>query len=569
MGELRKLPVILTLLFPLVFGGCDIPFNLSLDEFTAYQTSTALGSSWEVRSFSSLGPASGVTIIPPATGQAPESVIAVALINPQAYPLNLELVNSAQAWGGAAFRVEQESALVALIRITGARMGDEFRFTLRLRTTDGLRSFPDYSLPLIRCNTLLELSGAELQEAAGRRLTANWIMPSVKEHLGLNSVTLEFQEENGSIIRETYGWDEANVAGPLTGGPDISGRNFSFDPETGAARIDFPMNQGVGRSPPVLYYFFRVRAGDLDGFTAETLTPGFDTETPEISGNAYLGDLSVNGVLEPDFLWTTLDYSARLDPAAQAAEISGTATAGSSVTYRRDGGAAISLGLATEAPFAFELPALSFGVTALEIQVISPNGADSKTYTIALQRPPAVPNVTLTVGAGQIKASWPPVAGASAYEVYYSATNNLAAALKWEETAVTESTITGLPVPSDWYMWVRALAGTVIGDFSPSAFGRILIGQISITISGAGDENISGMPAGGITISRVGDGEINAAIGGGYSSVAWYVDAIARGSSASITVRARDFAAGYLTLTVLVFKDGVPYTNRIAFAVAT
>jgi hypothetical protein len=92
-------------------------------------------------------------------------------------------------------------------------------------------------------------------------------------------------------------------------------------------------------------------------------------------------------------------------------------------------------------------------------------------------------------------------------------------------------------------------------------------GQISITISGAGDENISGMPVGGITISRAANGSINATIGGGYSSVAWYVDAIARGSSASITVRARDYAAGNHTLTVLVYKDGIPYTNRVAFVV--
>jgi hypothetical protein len=74
------------------------------------------------------------------------------------------------------------------------------------------------------------------------------------------------------------------------------------------------------------------------------------------------------------------------------------------------------------------------------------------------------------------------------------------------------------------------------------------------------------------TIYKTNTGEsrpasFTASVSGAYATVAWYVDAVEKGTGA-ITINAADYRVGTHRLNVRVTTDGKPYSTEITFTVA-
>ena len=90
------------------------------------------------------------------------------------------------------------------------------------------------------------------------------------------------------------------------------------------------------------------------------------------------------------------------------------------------------------------------------------------------------------------------------------------------------------------------------------------------------DETILGLPASGFIVSRSGSGgppSLSVTLSGtGYSSIDWWVDETYKSGEAAnngrtFVVQASAYTIGKHTLTVVVYKDNVPYSNDVDFTV--
>jgi hypothetical protein len=100
-------------------------------------------------------------------------------------------------------------------------------------------------------------------------------------------------------------------------------------------------------------------------------------------------------------------------------------------------------------------------------------------------------------------------------------------------------------------------------------------GQGGITIDPpGGDISIAGFPAAAFTVSRTGSPTSYAIqiSDTSYSSHEWYVDDMQKAADGSsggknFTIRAADYPIGSHTVTLIVYKNGVPYSNERRFTV--
>jgi hypothetical protein len=101
-------------------------------------------------------------------------------------------------------------------------------------------------------------------------------------------------------------------------------------------------------------------------------------------------------------------------------------------------------------------------------------------------------------------------------------------------------------------------------------------GQGGITITPPdGDISVAGFPTAAFTVSRSGGAQTSTIqiSDTSYSSYEWYVDDTAKtadtGSDGrAFTIRAADYPIGAHTVTIIVYKNGVPYSNEQRFTVA-
>jgi hypothetical protein len=135
-------------------AGCD-NYNQSIEDFIYYQTGTVLPQD-QARVLS-----------PPAEQEADgsfhvraanaEIVLELDLKNDRGYDLRFEALNNGAA--AEAVQVEPIASDRVLIRIAGAKPGDEFRIVLQVVASNGYRSFGAIKLPVIYCDA--PLSGAK------------------------------------------------------------------------------------------------------------------------------------------------------------------------------------------------------------------------------------------------------------------------------------------------------------------------------------------------------------------------------------------------------------------------
>jgi hypothetical protein len=98
-------------------------------------------------------------------------------------------------------------------------------------------------------------------------------------------------------------------------------------------------------------------------------------------------------------------------------------------------------------------------------------------------------------------------------------------------------------------------------------------GQGGITIDPPGsDISIAGFPAVPFTVSRSGSPYTIQISDATYSSYEWYVDdtqktADSGSGGRNFTVQAQDYTPGKHTVTLIVWKDGVPWSNERPFTV--
>jgi hypothetical protein len=105
-------------------------------------------------------------------------------------------------------------------------------------------------------------------------------------------------------------------------------------------------------------------------------------------------------------------------------------------------------------------------------------GASASVLTSPPTSPPAAPGApTITPADTALGVSWTPVAGASAYEVWFNTVNNSATATQFGGDVVGASTtITGLANGTTYYVWVLAKNAVGNSAFSPSSSGVPQVG---------------------------------------------------------------------------------------------
>jgi hypothetical protein len=136
---------LLLVLFLTLFSGCEL-FNF-VDHFEEH-TGRVAAVAWTFPDANRTEPVTmpdGTVAISPG-----DSFIAVILNNPRDYALSPELVNEGPPGSGLCTALQEASDRV-LVTIRGAARYDEYRLTLKLTNSDGLREFEPYLLPAIRC----------------------------------------------------------------------------------------------------------------------------------------------------------------------------------------------------------------------------------------------------------------------------------------------------------------------------------------------------------------------------------------------------------------------------------
>ena len=107
------------------------------------------------------------------------------------------------------------------------------------------------------------------------------------------------------------------------------------------------------------------------------------------------------------------------------------------------------------------------------------NGAGESGFSPSTGRTPGIPppaapgKPAVTAGNGRLELSWTPVAGATAYELWYGEADNSAEAQQFEgDVAETTAAITGFAKYIKHYVWVKAKnSDGATSGFSPSASG--------------------------------------------------------------------------------------------------
>jgi hypothetical protein len=128
------------------------------------------------------------------------------------------------------------------------------------------------------------------------------------------------------------------------------------------------------------------------------------------------------------------------------------------------------------------ITALTNGTTYY-VWVKAKNASGSSSFSPAVSgipNPPPAAEPTapgtpvVTPGNAQLTVSWPTVAGADSYELYYSPGINPAVALRFDgdtDTTDTEAVITGLANGIPYYVWVKAKNAAGLSSFSPMGSG--------------------------------------------------------------------------------------------------
>ena len=299
-----------------LFWSCDF-YGLSVPKFITHYTETAAIGSWEFLSASRISP-NGTRIIYPGSPEIPETVIALHLRNPQKYDLILECRDSETGVPIPTIGVEQEQYNKALIYISDADPGDQFRITVSIQTANGLRRFDDFQLPLIKCYPELTLSGLKVIDDEAYP-AADWSMQDSVDHPGIARVSLQYQQENGPVSSvETYGWE----GNSLTGLDSVRKSLIS--------KIKFPETKWPGRNPVDAYYHFKVTIEDDEGFTISAATPGFNVQS--ISPEGHLESIIVNnGTLTPAFNPSVFDYAVTVPYNVTDARVTVSAALGTSM----------------------------------------------------------------------------------------------------------------------------------------------------------------------------------------------------------------------------------------------
>jgi hypothetical protein len=116
------------------------------------------------------------------------------------------------------------------------------------------------------------------------------------------------------------------------------------------------------------------------------------------------------------------------------------------------------------------------------------------------------------------------------------------------------------------------VTATATADATKSDTATVTVlktGKLSITIGFDGDITVTGIPAGGVIISKSGDTKtIELTASSDYAGPIWYVDGSATGTSAaSITLDAADYAVTKHSVSFTGTKDGTLYSKEIPFTV--
>ena len=206
--------------------------------------------------------------------------------------------------------------------------------------------------------------------------------------------------------------------------------------------------------------------------------------------------------------------------------------------------------------------------------VTDPSGTDpSPTEPSPTEPSPSLAapgGLEVSPGDSRLTLTWDRVSGATAYEVWQSASDHSASAVKsGDDVSGTSAVITGLTNGATYYLWVKAKNEAATGGFSPRAWG-IPYAPSNITVDAPitieyGTADITVMQNGApymeerIVLSKTAQGgapqtvalEIDAA----FENILWYVDETPSGASPRLTLDAADFPVKDYSITVTGWRN--------------
>jgi hypothetical protein len=187
-----------------------------------------------------------------------------------------------------------------------------------------------------------------------------------------------------------------------------------------------------------------------------------------------------------------------------------------------------------------------------------------QTEAVTLLAPPSPEVVPLSTA--EIALSWQQVSGAAMYQVSYN-TENLFDTARRQEVSGTTCTVQDLTAGTEYYFWVSAYSDRNSSRPSPALKSRTITSNIAIEFdfTNPADPVLLGMPD---TI-RQGTREsytVSVTTGDWDAGYAWYLNGVLKSTDPSYRV-GWQLTAGTYVLTVIVTKDGIPYSASARFQV--
>ena len=167
-----------------------------------------------------------------------------------------------------------------------------------------------------------------------------------------------------------------------------------------------------------------------------------------------------------------------------------------------------------------------------------------------------------------IGLSWQEVAGAESYRIYFSKSDLFETAAQYNSGIISDTTIlvSGLDAGTIYYFWISAHNDSVNSMVSSVVETSTMSSAIIIDFKNPDDPELINMPE---YIRKIETGvfyEIFIENGGWDNNYSWYLNSVYKSTGNSFIID-NILEIGSYELTVVVTKDGVPYSKSVRFRV--
>jgi fibronectin type 3 domain-containing protein len=174
------------------------------------------------------------------------------------------------------------------------------------------------------------------------------------------------------------------------------------------------------------------------------------------------------------------------------------------------------------------------------------------------------PNISITNRTTQIRLSWPPVAGADYYILYFNESDSRPTSKYIGIINTTQYVKENLNPDTDYYFWITAYGSQNYSLPGTAVKGHTVTSVITIDFKNPADPVISEMPE---YLYRVEKKVYQVVVNtSGWDTYKWYLNGELKSTAALYTISSQ-LPIGPYELTVVVTKNGIPYSAKVCFKV--